>query len=98
MNMNPVEKLMLDLGAGRVTLDDAAEQLPGLLKPRRLRRPATTPTEMWEREADSGNLPPHTPGSWDDVEAAYLAHDVITEAQYEQLLRRVTRPQPVMVD
>lgn len=57
MNLNPVQKLMADVGSGRVTLDAAAEQLPGLLVPRRIRRPATTPAQMWERE-HSGDPPP----------------------------------------
>lgn len=90
MRPNPVQKLMIDLGAGRVTLDDAVDQLPGLLKPARVRNvPKSDIMTDLGRNYDGDH--PYTPESWDDVSRAYVSHGTITTDQY-RALRKVTIP------
>lgn len=68
--VEPGAETLIDLHAKRVSLDEACERLPGLLKPVRMRRAAADADEMWRRMHDQDD-PPYTPESRDDVYGAY---------------------------
>lgn len=74
ISLNPVQQIMIDLRAGRVSLDEARARLSGLLKPVRMRGPPANTDEMFQRTHDQDD-PPYTTESWDDVYGAYVGDD-----------------------
>lgn len=88
--MTTIRALLTKLAAGRATTTETAAKLGAKLTPVRTRPPAETQHERFRRE-QTQELPPETPGSWDDVRRAYLTGE-LTQQQYYALLRETLRP------
>lgn len=91
--MTPVQKVLADLASGTTSMSQAAARISSVIQPAVRRRPATSPHETYQRML-SDELPPETPGSWDDVNSAYVALGQLTYPQFKYLYDHVRRPSP----
>jgi hypothetical protein len=93
---NPVRQLLVELGAGRVSMPEAITQLETLLVPVHRFKPADSIDETYKR-MNSDVLPPWTEGSWDEVNLA-AQQGVISAEQVAELRAKVEGPPPAVSD
>lgn len=91
---NPVQRILVDFGAGRIGEADAVAKLEKALVPRHVYPPAANVTASYERERND-YVPPITDGSADEITLA-LVDGTLTEAQAMALFTKVREPPPVV--